>query len=162
MLFQLFTFSENVIILFAELGVYEVFVLINLYYFFGVTSYFMFNQRNFRQLFQPLSAIIDFERNNSTRVEIARSDKGKRYAYFVLGEKKQLVSVAKSLTIEEEKNKELLVISSCRDKDNKPFWLIHRHNVDNVADTLTKPVVSSALQVDIDDLNAELESLLNM
>jgi hypothetical protein len=62
LLFQLFTFPENVIILFAELGVCEVFVLINLYYFFGVTSYFMFNQRNFRQLFQPLSAVIDFER----------------------------------------------------------------------------------------------------
>jgi len=108
------------------------------------------------------SSIIDFERKNSTRVEIARSDKGKRYAYFVLGEKKQLVSVAKSLTIEEEKNKELLAISSCRDKENKPFWLIHRRNGDNVADTLTKPVVSSTLQVDIDVLNAELESLLNM
>ena len=73
-----------------------------------------------------------------------------------------MVSVAKSLTIEEEKNKELLVISSCRDKENKPFWLIHRQNGDNVADNLTKPVVSLAPQVDIDELNAELESLLNM
>ena len=108
------------------------------------------------------SSIIDFEKKNSTRVEIARSDKGKRYAYFVLGEKKQLVSVLKSLTIEEEMDKEQLAISSCRDKENKPFWLIHRQNGDNVVDNLTKPVVSLAPQVDIDELNAELESFLNM
>ena len=108
------------------------------------------------------SNIIDFERKNATRIEILRSDKGKRYAYFILGEKKQLVSVAKSLTIEEEKNKELLTISSCRDKDNKPFWLIHRQDRDNLLETQTKPNYSLDIQVNIDELNAELDLLLKI
>ena len=98
--------------------------------------------------------ILDFEKMNSTFVEISRSEKGKRYAYFMLDKKKQLVSVNKSVTIEEEKKKELLAISSCRDKDNKPFWLIHKQ------DRIVVPPPTET--VNIDELNAELDSLLNL
>ena len=100
------------------------------------------------------SSISDFEKKNSTKIEIVWSDKGKRYAFFMLDEKKQLVTVVKSLTIEEEKNSDILAISSCRDKNNKPFWLIHK--LDRV---ITPPSVET---VDIDELNADLDSLLNM
>jgi hypothetical protein len=108
------------------------------------------------------SSISDFEKKNSTKIEIVWSDKGKRYAFFMLDEKKQLVTVIKSLTIDEEKNRNLLAISSCRDKDNKPFWLIHRHDRDILLETQTESNVSSSKQVDVDELNADLDLLLNM
>lgn len=108
------------------------------------------------------SSISDFEKKNSTKIEIVWSEKGKRYAFFMLDEKKQLVTVIKSLTIEEEKNRNLLAISSCRDKDNKPFWLIHRQDRDILLETQTKTNVSSSKQVDVDELNADLDLLLNM
>lgn len=104
--------------------------------------------------YMETSNLRDFEKKNSTKIDILWSDKGKRYAYFVMDNIKQLVSVTKSLTIEEEKNKESLAISSCRDKDNKPFWLIHKQN---------REIVPAPIEtVDIDLLNAELDSLLNM
>lgn len=106
------------------------------------------------------SSITDFEKKNSTKVEIIWSDKGKRYGCFMLNEKKQLVSVIKSLTIEEEKKKDLLAISSCRDKNNKPFWLIHRHDKEIIAKTMSKFEESNIQQINIDELNAELDSLL--
>ena len=106
------------------------------------------------------SSITDFEKKNSTKVEIIWSDKGKRYGCFMLNEKKQLVSVIKSLTIEEEKKKDLLAISSCRDKNNKPFWLIHRHDKEIIAKTKSKFEESNIQQINIDELNAELDSLL--
>lgn len=108
------------------------------------------------------SSISDFEKKNSTKIEIVWSDKGKRYAFFTLDEKKQLVTVIKSLTIEEEKSRNLLAISSCRDKNNKPFWLIHRQDRENLPETQTKSNYSSSKQVNIDELNADLDSLLNM
>ncbi len=107
------------------------------------------------------SSVTDFEKKNSTKVDIIWSDKGKRYAYFMLNEKKQLVSVIKTLTIEEEKKKELLAISSCRDKNNKPFWLIHRHDKEMTSKTMTKSEESNIQTISIDELNAELDSLLN-
>ncbi len=100
------------------------------------------------------SSILDFEKKNSTQIEILWSKNGKRYAYFMLEEKKQLVSVNKTLTIEEEKDKQQLAISSCRDKNNKAFWLIHK------MDRVVIPQQSET--IDIDELNAELDSLLNM
>jgi hypothetical protein len=72
----------------------------------------------------------------------------------MLEEKKQLVSVNKTLTIEEEKDKQQLAISSCRDKNNKAFWLIHK------MDKVVIPQQSET--IDIDELNAELDALLNM
>ena len=99
------------------------------------------------------SSIKEFEEKNSTTIEILWS-KGKRYAFFILDEKKQLVSVNKSLTIEEEKNKALLAISSCKDRKNKSFWLIHKQ------DRILAPLPAET--VIIDELNAELDALLNM
>lgn len=98
------------------------------------------------------SNILDFEKKNSTNIEILWS-KGKRYAYFIIDDKKQLVTVNKTLTIEEEKKKEMLAISSCKDKNNKSFWLIHKQ------DKIVAPPPVEV--VDIDELNAELDSLLN-
>ena len=96
--------------------------------------------------------IKDFEKKNSTTVTFAISEKGKHYAYFMLNDKKILVSVNKTLTIEEEQDKEVLAISSCRGKDEKPFWLIHRKD---------KVMVPPPPTIDVDELNAELDSLLN-
>lgn len=98
------------------------------------------------------NSIADFEKKNSTKIIFAISEKGHHYAYFMLNEKKILVSVNKSLTIEEEQNKDILVISTCRGKDDKPFWLIHRKD---------KVMVPPPPPVDIDKLNEELDSLLN-
>lgn len=98
------------------------------------------------------TSITDFEKKNSTKIIFTISEKGHHYAYFMLNEKKILVSVNKSLTIEEEQNKDILVISTCRGKDDKPFWLIHRKD---------KVMVPPPPAVDIDELNKELDSLLN-
>lgn len=98
------------------------------------------------------TSILEFENKNSTTVIFAISEKGKHYAYFMLNDKKMLVSINKSLTIEEEQNKELLVISSCRGKDEKPFWLIHRKD---------KVMVPPPPIIDVDELNKELDLLLN-
>lgn len=95
--------------------------------------------------------VLDFEKNNSTIITFATSENGKHYAYFMLNDMKMLVTVNKALTIEEEQNKVNLAISSCRGKDKKPFWLIHRKD---------KVVVPPA-KVDVDELNAELDLLLN-
>ena len=97
--------------------------------------------------------IIEFEKKNSTTITFAISEKGKHYAYFMLNDKKMLITVNKTLTIEEEQNKEVLAISSCRGKDEKPFWLIHRKD---------KVMVPPPPAVDVDELNAELDSLLNI
>lgn len=96
--------------------------------------------------------ISEFEKKNSTTVTFAISKKGKHYAYFMLNDKKMLVTVNKSLTIAEEQNKDVLAISSCRGKDGKPFWLIHRKD---------KVMVPPPPKVDVDELNAELDLLLN-
>ena len=96
--------------------------------------------------------IVEFEKKNSTTITFAISEKGKHYAYFMLNDKKMLVTVNKTLTIEEEQNKEVLAISSCRGKDEKPFWLIHRKD---------KVMVPPPPAVDVDELNAELDLLLN-
>lgn len=96
--------------------------------------------------------ITEFEKKNSTTITFAISEKGKHYAYFMLNDKKMLVTVNKTLTIEEEQNKEVLAISSCRGKDEKPFWLIHRKD---------KVMVPPPPAIDVDELNAQLDSLLN-
>lgn len=96
--------------------------------------------------------LLSFEKKNSTAVNIEKSENGKRYAYFVLENNKQLVTVNKSLSLEEEKDKEKLSISSCRDKDNNAFWLIHRSD---------KVMESPHHAIDVDELNEQLDALLN-
>ena len=76
-----------------------------------------------------------------------------RYAHFVFGGKKEKASVNKSITPVEEKQKEMLAISLCRDSKDKTFWLVHR---------LDKIIVPSQQAVDIDELNNDLDSLLKL
>ena len=102
--------------------------------------------------YMETTGVLEFEKKNSTAITFAISEKGHHYAYFMLDEKKILVTVNKSLTVEEEQNKEVLAISSCRGKDEKSFWLIHRKD---------KVMVPPPPVVDIDKLNAELDLLLN-
>ena len=98
------------------------------------------------------TSLLEFEKKNSTAITFAISEKGHHYAYFMLNDKKMLVTVNKTLTIEEEQNKEVLAISSCRGKDEKPFWLIHRKD---------KVMVPPPPTIDVDGLNVELDLLLN-
>jgi hypothetical protein len=76
----------------------------------------------------------------------------RRYAYFKLHNKKVYVSINKSVKPEEEHCKELLAISVCRDSKNKEFWLLHK---------LDKVTVSTQVELDLDELNNDLDSLLN-
>ena len=76
-----------------------------------------------------------------------------RYAYFFYAGKKTYASINKSIKQEEEKVKELLAISLCRDAKDKQFWLIHR---------LNKVTVPQPAPVDIDELNNDLDSLINI
>lgn len=48
-----------------------------------------------------------------------------RYARFMLAGKTRLASVHKSVSAEEEKQKERLAISRCRDAKGNHFWLVH-------------------------------------
>ncbi len=95
--------------------------------------------------------VLEFEKKNSTVITIVTEENGQRYAYFMMGDKKQLVSVNKVLTIEESKDKGLLAISSCRDSKDNPFWLIHRQE---------KITVPPPPEVDLDILLSDLDSLL--
>ena len=62
------------------------------------------------------------------------------------------VSINKSVKPEEEHSKELLAFSVCRDSKNKEFWLLHK---------LDKVTVSTQVELDLDELNNDLDSLLN-
>lgn len=76
------------------------------------------------------------------------------YAFFELDGKKIFATVHKSIRdLGTNPNKSELAISSCRDIHDKPFWLIH--HVDKVTVPPPKPV-------DLDELNMELDSLLNL
>lgn len=79
--------------------------------------------------------LLEFEKKNSTSIEITMTKRldnttepftPHRYATFTLGGKKQKASVNKTLKPEEEKRKDILSISHCRDANGKQFWLIHR------------------------------------
>lgn len=117
--------------------------------------------------------VLEFEKRNNTEISIVwsepsvRTEQDKdnpskeievtvpshRYASFVFGGKKDKASVNKSITTEEEMQKEKLAISLCRDAKNQQFWLIHR---------LNKVTVPQTRPVDIDELNNDLDSLINM
>ena len=76
-----------------------------------------------------------------------------RYAHFMLAGKKRLASVHKSVSVEEEKQKERLAISRCRDAKGNQFWLVH--HLTNVVATL-----GETADIDIDELNKDLDALL--
>ena len=77
----------------------------------------------------------------------------RRYGTFILGEKKHLVSINKTITKADEQRKDLLSISRCRNSKGKLFWLLHKSN------KITGPNPSP---VNIDELNSDLDSLLKM
>ena len=111
--------------------------------------------------------LIEFEKKNNTDIVIKMSDtdehsektiddkpvKFHRYAYFLLNNKKVFASVSKDIKPDMEKQKEHLSISICRDKQDKPFWLVHLSN---------KVVMPSLVPVDVDELNKELDALLKL
>ena len=117
--------------------------------------------------------VLEFEKRNNTEISIVWSESSirkeqdkdnpekeieitvpsHRYASFVFGGKKTKASVNKSITAEEEKQKEHLAISLCRDAKDKQFWLIHRMN---------KVTVPQPRPIDIDELNNDLDSLIKI
>jgi hypothetical protein len=117
--------------------------------------------------------LLEFEKKNNTEIAIKWSDPSirieqdkndpekqieikvpsHREAWFIFADKKTKASVNKSITPEEEKQKDILAISLCRDAKDKQFWLIHR---------LNKVTVPPPQPVDIDGLNRLLESLINV
>lgn len=129
---------------------------------------------NFGVTYVETIHVLDFEKKNSTVIEFAmskpysweeisednpgqkteRSIPAHLYAYFELEGKKIFATMHKSIRdLGTSQNKSNLAISSCRDKRDKPFWLIHR--IDKVTVPPPKPV-------DIDELNMELDSLLSL
>ena len=97
--------------------------------------------------------VLEFEKKHSTEVVITTSENSHRYAHFMFGDKKAKASVNKSITPAEEKDKGKLSISLCIDDKGNTFWLVHRQD---------KVIVPKRTDVDIDDLNNDLDSLLNM
>lgn len=107
----------------------------------------------------------DFEAKFKTTIEFVQSSSEEdlnsdstvkeqhRYARFVFGEKTTVASVNKIIKDAELEDRGVLSISHCQDAKGKTFWLIHRSNRINV---------SPPPPVDVDELNNELDSLLNM
>lgn len=96
---------------------------------------------------------LKFEKDKNTTITIHHKDCNKRYAMFKIGEIKQIASINKSVTPDDEQQKEKLAISYCRNSKGKLFWLIHL--VDKITEFTPKPV-------DIDELNNDLDLLLGI
>ena len=94
----------------------------------------------------------DFEKEFST-LTIEMKEDGKPYASFIIEGTPQLVSVDSKLKPESLRDRALLAISLCRGANNHLFWLIHRLHKVNVP----QPSI-----VDIDVLNQDLDSLINI
>lgn len=99
----------------------------------------------------------EFEKINKTEVSIVKKEGKPRYGEFNYDEfgvsVVQWASVSKKITTEDENNKMRLAISICRGNDGKQFWHIHY---------IEKMTVSPTILVNIDELNNELDSLLNV
>lgn len=95
--------------------------------------------------------LLQFEQDKNTNVVFYHKEEGKRSAAFELEGIKQKANVNKTVTSNDEQQKEKLAISNCRNSKGEQFWLIHL--IDKV--TVYKPA-----QVDIDELNNDLDSLL--
>lgn len=96
---------------------------------------------------------LKFEKDKNTIITIHHKDCNKRYATFKIGETNQIASINKSVTLDDEQQKEKLAISYCRDSKGERFWLIHL--VDKMTEFKPKPV-------DIDELNNDLDLLLGI
>ena len=97
--------------------------------------------------------LLNFEQTKATTVTITKKGDGKRFATFKLGDVNQIVSVNKTVPPEDESHKEKLAISLCRNQKGEQFWQIH------LADKVS---VYKPEPVDIDELNNDLDSLLNI
>lgn len=98
------------------------------------------------------SPVLKFEEDKNTIITIHHEDGNKRYATFKIGETNQVASINKSVTTDDEQQKEKMAISYCMNFKGERFWLIHL--LDKV--TLFKPK-----PVDIDELNNDLDLLLS-
>jgi hypothetical protein len=92
-----------------------------------------------------------FEQVNNTTINIVHSNRGKRYATFMLGGIEQTATFNISVEDGDEQIKDILDISSCRNDKGEHFWLIHY---------LDKVTVPTPAPVDVDELNLDLDSLL--
>ena len=95
--------------------------------------------------------LLKFEKDNNTKISIHHKNGNKRYATFKLGETNKVASINKSVTFDNEQQKDKLAISCCRNFKGELFWLIH---------LLDKTTMFKHPLVDIDDLNNDLDSLL--
>lgn len=99
---------------------------------------------------EAFTELIEDKKNPEKQIEIEH--KAKWHSYFFDGEKKTPISVNKRVASDVDKEK--LLISNCRDKDGNQFWLIHnQHGFQNM--------IHESNQVDVDELNNLLESLIN-
>lgn len=97
--------------------------------------------------------LADFEKDNGEVVITYNEKKHKRYAFFKQNDQKEFVSVSLDITAEEEKTKDNFAISLCQDAKGKRFWLLHKK---------TKVTVPTPKPVDLDELNADLDSLISI
>ena len=95
--------------------------------------------------------LLQFEQDKNTNVVFYHKVEGKRSAAFELEGIKQKANVNKTVTSNDEQQKEKLAISNCRNFKGEQFWLIH---------LIDKETVYKPAQVDIDELNNDLDSLL--
>ena len=96
--------------------------------------------------------LLKFEQEKRADVKIRHLEEGKRYATFEFEGVKQVVSINKDITMNDEQQKEKLAISNCRNSKGEQFWLLHLVN---------KITVYEAKPIDIDKLNNDLDSLLS-
>ncbi len=82
-----------------------------------------------------------------------KSQETHRYGSFYLGRQRQMASVNKSITKDDEQRKDDMYISLCRDSKGKMFWLLHKSK---------ERTVPNPSLVNIDELNKDLDSLLSM
>lgn len=95
--------------------------------------------------------LLKFEQDMKTDVTIWHKEERKRYATFEFEGAKQVVSINKDVTMNDEQKKEKLAISNCRNSMGEQFWLLHLVN---------KMTVYKSKPIDIDELNNDLDSLL--
>lgn len=108
---------------------------------------------NSRILYIETMTIQDFEKRNCLDV-IININNNNRSAYFILEHIKIKISISKDIP-NSDFSKDKLAISSCLDYHNKQFWLIHHQN------KILYPISNNS-NINIDALNIELDSLLNL
>lgn len=67
--------------------------------------------------------VSDFEKSLGTKIEIKKSKSGKRFGLFVIGKKKNIVTISKNVG---EANLKNLHISLCENQKKERFYFIHR------------------------------------